>query len=395
VHAGVSPLCCQHFTVAYLPACSNRIAAVDDDCLPPSLGWLILTDNRIVSLPRSFSMLTQLRKLMMATNELRELPDLSGCTQLELARFSDNRLRAVHPSLLSLPRLSWLALAGNPDLDVAVPVRSVPAVDFAGVVLGRVLGEGASGVVHEGEYAGERVAVKMFKAASSDGRPIDEVHVCAFVPPHANIVRVVGTFDAPKLGMVMEFLEGVVPLAGPPSFATVTRDVYPESHGAPSPAFVVAVLRAVVAALVHIHTPVSGVAVMHGDVYAHNILVQPRCMAAASLRDIPADAVKLSDFGAAFAYRRAADDASGAADASPPLWPYEMLEVRAFGCLVEELLERLAPPAADDAAALEYVDVVRRTLAPVAEQCMRSDVARRPTFAALQVVVQSLYDRLS
>ncbi len=113
-----------------------------DDCLPESLGWLILTCNRIPSLPPSFSHLVGMRKLMLATNLLTSMPDLTGFNQLELARFSDNRLGAVHPSVFTLPMLSWLALAGNPALSLshALPPCELPTIAMADLVLGKVLG---------------------------------------------------------------------------------------------------------------------------------------------------------------------------------------------------------------------------------------------------------------
>ena len=36
--------------------------------LPSSLRWLILTDNRLVTLPPSLGTLTQIRKLMLSNN---------------------------------------------------------------------------------------------------------------------------------------------------------------------------------------------------------------------------------------------------------------------------------------------------------------------------------------
>ena len=86
--------------------------------------------------------------------------------------------------------------------------------------------EGASGVVYDGEYRGRRVAVKMYTAASSDGRPVDEVEVATYCSDHANVIAVVGVIHGPSLGLLLEFLEGVSPLGNPPNFDTVTRDVY-------------------------------------------------------------------------------------------------------------------------------------------------------------------------
>lgn len=162
---------------------SNRLEAIAEDALPPSLGWLILTDNRLAALPAALGRLPRLRKLMLASNQLTALPDVSGLASLELVRLSDNRLREVPPGLLALPRLAWVALAGNlmpplPRDEVAAALAAAPAgLQAKDLTMGDKLGEGASGAVFAATRAegGARVAVKVFKAASSDGRPEDEV----------------------------------------------------------------------------------------------------------------------------------------------------------------------------------------------------------------------------
>jgi hypothetical protein len=186
---------------------SNRLERIPEDALPPSLAWLILTDNALTELPAALGRLPRLRKLMLASNQLRTLPDLSGLAALELVRLSDNRLAAFPEALLALPRLAWLAVAGNdfePMPRAAVDGRLAAArspLTLGDVELGEVLGEGTSGVVYSATRVGssgssssssssgggtgavgcsgkDRVAVKMFKAASSDGRPVDAVGVC-------------------------------------------------------------------------------------------------------------------------------------------------------------------------------------------------------------------------
>jgi hypothetical protein len=100
---------------------------------------------------------------------------------LELLRLANNRLSAPLPPWLfegrQLPRLSWLALAGNPAVDSAPPraeeLRSVRPAELA---LGKVLGGGTSGDVLLATWRGQEVAVKRYAAAvSSDGRSLDEV----------------------------------------------------------------------------------------------------------------------------------------------------------------------------------------------------------------------------
>jgi hypothetical protein len=49
--------------------------------LPPSLRWLILTDNQIEELPDTLGQCTRMQKLMLAGNRLRALPDsMAACS---------------------------------------------------------------------------------------------------------------------------------------------------------------------------------------------------------------------------------------------------------------------------------------------------------------------------
>ena len=73
---------------------------------------------------------------------------------------------------------------------------------------------------------------------------------------------------------------------------------------------------------------------------------------------------KLGDFGAAYTYRGGAFTGAHAA-------ALERIEVRAFGCLVEEIAARLAPGAGGDLA---------DALGSIARKCMAEDVAGRPGF---------------
>ncbi len=106
---------------------ANRIRRVPAAALPPRLRWLILTDNQLSELPPEIGRCTRLQKLMLAGNQLQSLPaEMANCTGLELLRIAANRLSALPEWLLSLPRLSWLAFAGNPfcqDAPVQVAFR--------------------------------------------------------------------------------------------------------------------------------------------------------------------------------------------------------------------------------------------------------------------------------
>jgi len=330
---------------------ANRIADVPASSLPPRLRWLILTDNAIAVLPDALGTCTQMQKLMLSGNRLTALPaSLAACTQLELLRISANAFEALPPWLTTMPRLAWLACAGNPFC--AAPAATGEAIDWRALRLGARLGEGASGVIYGAVHAtlGD-VAVKVFKGAvTSDGLPDSEMAACLHAGRHANLIPVLGPVRGHPdgaHGLVMALADpAFTVLAGPPSFDSCTRDVY-----APAQRYALPMLRAlahgVAAAAAHLHER----GIVHGDLYGHNIL-----------HDGDGRAV-LSDFGAASLH------APGTALAGT----LERLDVRAFGCLLDELLARCDGPA--PAALAE--------LAALAHACMQPDTAARPPFAAI------------
>ena len=333
-------LFCSNNAFTELPACigacpalemvgfkANRIARVPAASLPPLLRWLILTDNAIEELPDELGRRPRLQKLMLAGNRLRALPDtLGGCESLALLRIAANRFDTLPAWLGSLPRLAWLAFGGNPVCAereaAALHANGIPSIDEAGIVLQEKLGEGASGVIHRaawrrGDGTTEALAVKRFKGAiTSDGTPRSEMAACVAAGPHPNLIgataRVVS--DAGGDALAMRLIDPAFEvLAGPPSLASCTRDVYdPAVRFTAQQALQIA--SGIGSAVAHLHAR----GILHGDLYAHNIL-----------RD--GGEALLGDFGAA-SFFDVADDALAAA--------LRRIEARAFGCLLDELAER-------------------------------------------------------
>ncbi|MCP4061632.1 MAG: leucine-rich repeat domain-containing protein, partial [Pseudoalteromonas sp.] len=92
----------------------NQITEFALNSLPKNIEWLILTDNKLSALPSDFGNYTQLKKLALAGNNLKQLPaSMASCTNLELVRLSANNLTKLDNWLLELPKLAWLAFAGN------------------------------------------------------------------------------------------------------------------------------------------------------------------------------------------------------------------------------------------------------------------------------------------
>ena len=350
---------------------ANRIATVPATSLPARLRWLILTDNAIERLPDELGQCDALQKLMLSGNRLHELPEtLAGCHRLELLRIAANRLEALPEWLLSLPRLSWLAFAGNPFCDEQACLNGTSEltteIPWQALSLGDVLGEGASGVIYRAEWAGAEgpgaVAVKLFKGAvTSDGLPLSEMTASLAAGRHPNLVGVMGRVSDHPSGipaLVMPLIDpAFATLAGPPSLDSCTRDVYGEDLNF-TPAQVMAMVQGVAAAARHLHER----GILHGDLYAHNLLYSLQPAMPHSSQEAPGR-VLLGDFGAASCYERADEVLAGR---------LERLEVRAFGCLLAELLARCNGGDAD-------LDPLHR----LARECGFEVPSRRPTFAQI------------
>lgn len=279
---------------------ANRIAEVPPEGLSPSLRWLILTDNRIPSLPDTLTECTRLQKLMLAGNRLQRLPSaLHRLQRLELVRLAANAFEriedALPEALLDLPRLAWLAHAGNPFQAAREGLTASTAgqtIRWGDLQVGARLGEGASGHIHAARWHApdgwhRDVAVKLFKGAvTSDGLPRSEMAATLAAGRHAGLVGVHGVINdhpAGTPGLVLPLLgPGWLPLAGPPSMVSCTRDVYPETLRLTANE-ALAITRSAASALDHLH----GCGLTHGDLYAHNLLVDGR------------GGALLSDFGAA------------------------------------------------------------------------------------------------
>lgn len=349
---------------------SNQIKHLAEQALPPHVRWLILTDNCLEQLPSTLGNLRRLQKLMLAGNRLQSLPDeMAACLNLELIRLSANRLTGLPAWLLSLPRLSWLAYAGNPFCAASFSAKAaLPDIDWADLVLQDTLGQGASGIISKAIWQSkptqkQAVAVKIFKGEiTSDGLPTDEMQTWVAAGTHPNLVRVLGRVihhPGAKAGLVFSFLPSDYQvLGGPPSLESCTRDTY--SPGTSFPwSVVLNSARGIAAAATHLHS----LGILHGDLYAHNILVNP---AGESL---------LGDFGAASFYDPT-DSALGQR--------FERLEVRAFGCLLEDLLRHCT---SEEAPAQKAAFTQMRSLQ---QACMHQTPNLRPRFQEICTKLASI-----
>lgn len=354
---------CKSLTMVGFKA--NQINRVPAEALAPTLRWLILTDNRIQNLPGSIGDCRQMQKLMLAGNLLTDLPvELANCKQLELLRLSANRFCTLPSWLLAMPRLAWLAIAGNPLTDSFEAASQAPVIaniDWRHIELGSKLGEGASGVIHQTrlgqpEGASKEVAVKLFKSVvTSDGMPCNEMAASIASGLHPNIVGVLGQVsDQPSgaMGLVMPLIASdYVNLAQPPSLESCTRDVYaPETVWSLSQVCTVAL--GIARATEHLHA----CGVLHGDLYAHNIMCN---LTGHSL---------LGDFGAA-SFLPTND-----AQMSESL---QGIEVRAFGILLGELSALCVETNS------KVQQFAKSSLYILQQKCLQTEVSARPLFASI------------
>jgi len=346
---------------------ANRIQRLPAAALPPKLRWLILTDNRLQQLPAELGDCKHLQKLMLAGNQLSALPQsMANLNALELLRIAANCLEQLPAWLTALPSLSWLAYAGNPFSDLSeaevLQQHPLPAIARDTLELGELLGQGASGIVRSATWQqpgrpAQAMAVKLFKGdVTSDGLAHSEMAACIAAGKHNNLISVSGPLerlgdDLPGL-LLERITPSFQPLAGPPSLASCTRDCYAEQrHFKVTEAL--RILRGTAAAVAHLHEH----GILHGDLYAHNLLVDATGQ------------TLLGDFGAASFF----DTRSSSAIA------LQQLEVRAFACLLEELLSRCEQ---DD-----QPDQITR-LWQLHARCSKPQPAERPLFAEIQACLQ-------
>ena len=265
-----------------------------------------------------------------------------------------------------MPRLSWLGYSGNPvcaeaearALSGQVTLTQIP---WASLQLKQKLGEGASGVIYQAALAdaSQEVAVKVFKGAlTSDGLPHSEIAAYVSAGSHPYLINLLGKVTDHPDGTQALIMQLIDPsyrnLAAPPSLQSCTRDVYADG------------LRFSLHDALHVACGVASLArqlhsrgLTHGDLYAHNTLIGAEGHAV------------LGDFGAAAFY-----DQSDLVVAQA----LEQIEVRAFGCLFEELLERVELEAD---ATVQQRSALQTALA-LCEACLVSQVSQRPLFKHIE-----------
>ena len=333
---------CPNLILLGLKSC--HLATIEENTLPTSLHWLILTDNKLNILPASIGALKQLRKLSLAGNQLTHLPiEMQACQNLELIRLGANKFTTIPDWLLTLPHLAWYGGVHQRKQEERDPkILEIPYADIAFV---EMIGSSPSSEVWKARWSttGEDVAVKIYKShLTSDGWPEDDMRMCIAAGVQPNLIPVLGKLSGHpenKHGLVLQLIPPSFHTLGlPPSLETCTRDTFAPGASWSLP-FIIRVLRANASACEHLHRK----GIIHGDLYAHNILVNQEgdCY--------------LGDFGAASLYDRSTDGR------------FEQIEVRAFGYLIEDLLDHCP----DQFSSLEQLK----------NSCLDLNISARPLFS--------------
>ena len=339
---------------------ANRISSISEKAMSSHLRWLILTNNCITQLPKSIGNCTRLQKFPLAGNQLTELPEeMANCRNLELLRISANNIKELPEWLLTLPKLAWLAYADNPCNEIKYNNHILNDISWNELIVKEQLGEGASGIISKAIWNKKEIAVKVFKGeVTSDGLPLSEMNACALADNHPCLVSLLGKISnhpQQKEGLVFELIPTEFKNLGkPPSFETCTRDTF-EAGTTFTIKEIIEIAFHSAFVLEHLHTK----GIMHGDFYAHNLMIDQNAH------------TLLGDFGAATLYHTTA----------PNALLHEKLDVRAYGCLLDDLVEH--------AEQLETNKELITELVKLKNDCLSEIIFQRPNLKDIKSRLKS------
>lgn len=341
---------------------SNQIKTVPENAFPPLLRWLILTDNKINKLPESIGDCPLLQKCALAGNLIERLPDnMANCINLELLRVSANKLKSIPEWLFKFPKLSWVAFGGNPAVPQIQLKNNLESVDWECFSVKELLGEGASGFISKANWKtkNQDVAIKVFKGAvTSDGLPEDEMQISIAAGSHKNLIPILGKIKQHpegKIGLIMKLISPLYTnLGNPPSLETCTRDVFDDTS-----TFSFYDLLIIAKSIASVCAQLHEKGINHGDLYAHNILINKEV-----------DSL-LGDFGAATFYGVNSNFSHN----------IERVEVRAYACLLEDVLNNVSLN--------EHNKEIYITWQKLITDCFVVEVGERPSFLEISELLKS------
>lgn len=346
---------------------ANCIDSISEKALSKNIRWLILTNNKIANLPKSIGNCWRLQKCALAGNLLTELPhEMQQCQNLELLRISANKIKELPQWLLTLPKLTWLAYSDNPCSFELENELKLNQFNFNEFEIQEKLGEGASGFIYKAVQIAigiknetkKQVAIKVFKGeVTSDGLPLSEMNACALAGSHPNLVKLLGAINhhpEKKEGLVLDLIPNTFFNLGlPPSYVTCTRDTFK-----PNTTFELNAILKIAKQVAAVMTQLHAKGIMHGDLYAHNIMIDDEAT------------VLLGDFGAATLYDLNSENAVY----------HELLDVKSFGCLIEDLMTCCETDN----------NVLRKKLQEIISQCCSIDTKKDKQFKQLNMLLNEI-----
>lgn len=289
---------------------------------PNSLSWLILTDNpELWKLPKSIGNIGGLKKVWLVWTWLHDVPsEIERCREVELFRIAANNFPKDPSEKLFdyFPKLAWYSDAGNPFCENG-KIDNIPNIFWNDIeIIEPIWNVSQSSDVFRAriKWQNIEVAVKLFKwELTSDWKPMDDMHAALVAWIWHNLIelkaRLMGHPEG-KQGLVLWLIPSSYNSLGlPPNFDTCLRDRFTKWTNF-SIKYILQVLKDISLAWSHIH----GKWVMHGDIYAHNILSNIKWKSL------------LWDFWAASVYAT-----------SNKTNTRELVDVRAFWYLIDDLLK--------------------------------------------------------
>lgn len=191
---------------------------------------------------------------------------------------------------------------------------------------------------------------------------LPDIQVTQKIGNHPNFIGVYGRLvhhPEGKIGMILPLLDtkDYYVLGKPPSFDSITRDIYDTTFALD---FIYNIALNTARACEHLHS----VEIIHGDVYAHNLLTKSDGSAI------------LTDFGAATYLL----DKFNTAERTK----IKNIEVRAYGCLLDDLLSRI-----DQNTVVERLERYT-SLQQLRDECMSGDIISRPSFYEIRERLEQL-----
>ncbi|EAQ84411.1 hypothetical protein CHGG_08425 [Chaetomium globosum CBS 148.51] len=149
---------------------NNGMEEVLEDTFPPLLRYLVLTGNRITTLPSSIGRCDHLQECRLTGNQLRGLPtEMANCKELTLLRLSSNRLSVLPSWLFTLPKLAFLSFNSNPCASPTTnglhAPRGLASIAWSDLEVQQPIDAHTSqGLWHQSPHYAEDVAIKLFRS---------------------------------------------------------------------------------------------------------------------------------------------------------------------------------------------------------------------------------------